>query len=41
MAHTLTHLAKVLKANPFPTDLNALTKEAEKESDPEPEEGEE
>ena len=28
MAHNLVHLAKTLKSNPYPTDLDALTKEA-------------
>ena len=36
MAHNLAHLARVLKASPYPTDLQALTDEASKESRPQP-----
>lgn len=32
MAHNLAYMAKVLKENPIPTNLNALTEEAKKES---------
>ncbi len=36
MAHNLVHLARIVKANPYPTDLKALTDEATKESRPQP-----
>ena len=36
MAHNLAHLARALKAHPYPTDLKALTDAANKESRPQP-----
>ena len=35
MVHSLTHVAKVLKENPYPVNVNELTKKAEKISDTE------
>ena len=35
MVHNLTHLAKVLKENPYPTNVNELKKKAEEISDTE------
>ena len=36
LAHNLTHLARALRAHPYPTDLKALSDEARKESRPAP-----
>ncbi len=33
MVHNTTFFAKLLKANPIPTNLNKLTEEAKKESE--------
>lgn len=35
MVHNMVHLAKLLKENPYPTDINKLTEEAKKVSDEE------